>query len=531
MASDPGFPTFSVLMPTYNQEAYLPAALDSLLAQSFKDWEVLVVNDGSRDGTQQVIEAYAARDPRIRAFRQENGGTAVALNEGLRRARGAWVTWLSSDDLYEPDALEVFARGIREIPEARFFHSSFSYLMHETGELRPQPDSHAESLPAPGLETMAHFEMNYLNGITVCIQRSLLEDVGDFNPDYRWGHDADLWLRISARTRLHFLNHRTGITRLHVEQSGAAFPQAGWFDGARSCLAFLNGHSFPELFPNLDLRNPRDIQAAVQESLRVTLNSGTFLHFGVGPHPALLERLGEWLAKDCPPEVAHALRLALGALVAKTRDLAPPQAEALQRISRGEPIRYVARDPLVLMRENLEALERQNRVLAGQVRRYLGLVEGRALGSPAARAEAKAPARPKPVVGLAELAPPPVPEAFLFEPDFQGGEGREVVLSYLKAFAPGEPVILILFLDPAQEGLPSLETAQMKVLEWAVEAGLQTFPDIAVVDRPEELLDLLSSHPHAQWIPRSPGDTRGLQGPLGWRLAQARKALTGRRTA
>ena len=105
-------PIFSVLVPTYNQACFLPAALDSLLAQTVLEWEALVVDDGSTDGTREILERYAAGDKRIRVFRKHNGGTASALNKGLQHAVGEWVCWLSSDDLFKPDKLAVHLKEI-----------------------------------------------------------------------------------------------------------------------------------------------------------------------------------------------------------------------------------------------------------------------------------------------------------------------------------------------------------------------------------------------------------------------------------
>src|SRR5436309_795558 len=103
-------PFFSVLVPTYNQAHYVGQALDSLIGQSDPDWEAIVVNDGSTDGTAGILEAHRATDPRIRVIHKQNGGTGSALNEGLRHARGEWICWLSSDDLFHPRKLEIHRR-------------------------------------------------------------------------------------------------------------------------------------------------------------------------------------------------------------------------------------------------------------------------------------------------------------------------------------------------------------------------------------------------------------------------------------
>lgn len=101
-------PTVSVIVPAYDVAAYLPQCLDSLLAQSFEDFEIIVVDDGSTDGSAQLIDDYAAGHPsRIRAFHKSNGGLSDARNYGLDRARGSYIAFVDGDDLVAPRMLEM----------------------------------------------------------------------------------------------------------------------------------------------------------------------------------------------------------------------------------------------------------------------------------------------------------------------------------------------------------------------------------------------------------------------------------------
>ncbi len=97
---------FSIIVPVYNGEEYLPQTLDCLLAQSEKDIEIIAVNDGSTDSTQNIIESYAQKDGRIKAVYQENAGVSAARNNGIEKACGEYLFFLDSDDLIEPDVLE-----------------------------------------------------------------------------------------------------------------------------------------------------------------------------------------------------------------------------------------------------------------------------------------------------------------------------------------------------------------------------------------------------------------------------------------
>ena len=95
----------SVIMPAYNSEVYIRESIDSVLAQSFREFELIVVDDGSTDTTAAIVESYT--DSRIRLIRQANGGVSVARNTGLAAARGQFITFLDSDDLYYPDFLKT----------------------------------------------------------------------------------------------------------------------------------------------------------------------------------------------------------------------------------------------------------------------------------------------------------------------------------------------------------------------------------------------------------------------------------------
>lgn len=104
----------SVILPCYNAEPYLSACLDSLLGQSMRDFEVIFVDDGSRDGSLALARRYAERDKRIQVFAQANQGVSAARNLGLAQARGEWVTFVDGDDIVPGDALEILLSGAAE---------------------------------------------------------------------------------------------------------------------------------------------------------------------------------------------------------------------------------------------------------------------------------------------------------------------------------------------------------------------------------------------------------------------------------
>ncbi|QEM69759.1 glycosyltransferase [Geobacter sp. FeAm09] len=304
-------PFFSIIVPTYNQARYLPDALDTLLAQTCPTWEAVIVNDGSSDDTPRVMAAYAGRDERFRPVHKQNGGVATALNEGLRHARGEWICWLSSDDLFEPDALAIFAEALRQNPDARFFHSEFSEMDDHSGVRTPSAPGRHLHLPDGATQVIAFFRANYVHGISIAVHRSVFEAVGTFNPDLRYAQDVDMWLRISARYRLHHIDRRTCVTRVHGAMGTVGFTEAGPMDVARSCLDFLNRNRFAALFPFLDLRQPEHLVAAVNATMQTMMALEADMYRGIGFVPALLERFGEWLWCDCDAAVRETVVKAL----------------------------------------------------------------------------------------------------------------------------------------------------------------------------------------------------------------------------
>ena len=99
-------PVYSVIVPVYNVKPYLSRCLDSILSQTFSDFELIIVDDGSTDGSGQISDEYALKDSRIQVIHQENGGLSAARNTGLDRARGTYVYFADSDDYLKPELLE-----------------------------------------------------------------------------------------------------------------------------------------------------------------------------------------------------------------------------------------------------------------------------------------------------------------------------------------------------------------------------------------------------------------------------------------
>lgn len=123
-------PIISVIVPVYNTEKYLPRCIDSILAQTYTDFELLLIDDGSTDSSGAICDEYAAKDSRVRVFHKENGGVSSARNLGLDNAQGEWITFVDSDDWVKEEYIELFINNADDL----VYQSFLSIFNGETEE-------------------------------------------------------------------------------------------------------------------------------------------------------------------------------------------------------------------------------------------------------------------------------------------------------------------------------------------------------------------------------------------------------------
>ena len=185
-------------MPAYNAEKYIAASIESVLAQTYSDWELIVVDDGSTDRTATIVQEFVKRDPRIKYVFQENGRLGKARNTGIRNSTGTLVAFLDSDDLWMPTKLEAQTRAMAE-NNADVVYSK-SYVFRD-GNI----DNETETLKSPtGKFSGPDFVdflvcQNQIPVLTVLLKRSALDRVGLFEEGeaYHGCEDYDLWLRLA----------------------------------------------------------------------------------------------------------------------------------------------------------------------------------------------------------------------------------------------------------------------------------------------------------------------------------------------
>jgi GT2 family glycosyltransferase len=204
-------PLFSVIMAVYNHEAYLKQAVESVLGQTYTHWELLLIDDGSTDGSPALIDEFARRDLRIRAIHQENAGAAAARNRGLISSRGDWIAYLDSDDLWFPSTLQSYVDHLEQHPQAQFLFGSVHRLVD--GQTTSTSAEHQDR----PVGTKELFQRAFLRTLAVSHHRELLRKAGGFNPTLRWCEDYELFLRMSLHSPLEPIGRATGLRRRHTQ--------------------------------------------------------------------------------------------------------------------------------------------------------------------------------------------------------------------------------------------------------------------------------------------------------------------------
>jgi glycosyltransferase involved in cell wall biosynthesis len=203
-------PRVSIIIPVYNGANYMREAIDSALAQTSDDVEVIVVNDGSRDNgaTAEIARSYGDR---IRYIEKENGGVSSALNRGIAEMRGRWFCWLSHDDRYLPDKVSTQLAFLDGNPEARVAGCNFQ-IIDEHGNVTSEFREHL-SIVRTGRDVLS----SWIYGCGLIIDRAALIDAGRFNESNRTTQDLEMWLRLAERDAIHLMPNVLAQFRRHAE--------------------------------------------------------------------------------------------------------------------------------------------------------------------------------------------------------------------------------------------------------------------------------------------------------------------------
>jgi glycosyltransferase involved in cell wall biosynthesis len=220
-------PTLSVLIPTYNRAAFLGKTIESVMGQTFSDLEIIVVDDGSTDSTEKVITQLVKDTPswgeRIRYFFQRNQGKSVALNYGLSEARGEWIAFQDSDDLWLPNKIEEQFHAIRQyapharacFTDARFINDSS--IEASAFELAGKRYTTTTGVFGNPIELVFNF---WIFMQTILLHSRVMAEVGEFDPCLWTGQDEDFVFRLSLHTAMCYVNSPLVLIDRTPNQSG-----------------------------------------------------------------------------------------------------------------------------------------------------------------------------------------------------------------------------------------------------------------------------------------------------------------------
>jgi len=216
-------PFFSVIIPTYNRKDFLSIAIDSVLQQTFDDFELLIVDDGSGDGTRKLIKGIT--DNRLRYVRQQHKGVSAARNKGIRQARGKFICFLDSDDRFRRQKLEITHQYIKTYPRCKIFHTE--ELWYRSGKILPQKKYHKK--PEKNIFENA-LRICCISISTAAIHRNVFAKAGLFDVKLPACEDYDFWLRVASRFPVKLIPNVLTIKEGgHPDQGSKKYPAMDTF--------------------------------------------------------------------------------------------------------------------------------------------------------------------------------------------------------------------------------------------------------------------------------------------------------------
>ncbi len=213
-------PEVSVVVPAYNVEKYIADALSSLERQSFSNFEVLVVDDGSSDRTPEIIKSFSDRDSRFKLLQKPNGGLSSARNYGIRHAKSEYIALLDGDDIYGSEKLANHVTRLRSSPQIGIVYSA-SQAISDDGT---PTFIRLSGKPIKRDPLAALLCKNFIgHGSNAIFRRCIVDEIGGFDETLRSCEDVDFWLRIAATKKWHFYREPKVYSFYRVRPSGLSF--------------------------------------------------------------------------------------------------------------------------------------------------------------------------------------------------------------------------------------------------------------------------------------------------------------------
>ena len=210
-------PLVSIVIPVYNGSNYMRDAIDSALAQTYKNIEIIVVNDGSTDNTDEIAKSYGDK---IRYFSKENGGVSTALNLAIENMNGEYFSWLSHDDMYLPKKIESQINILKTLEDKKtIIYGGYKYIDEKGKSLDKVCLENEFSLDDLNKPLFALF-LHKISGCTLLINRIHFQKIGLFDKKLKTTQDYDLWFKILNQNKIQYDAHCLTLSRIHKNQTG-----------------------------------------------------------------------------------------------------------------------------------------------------------------------------------------------------------------------------------------------------------------------------------------------------------------------
>jgi glycosyltransferase involved in cell wall biosynthesis len=196
----------SIIIPLYNKERHIERALESVFAQTYKNYELIVIDDGSTDNSVNIVEEIS-RNHDIRIFHEENSGVSTARNKGIAEARYDYIAFLDSDDAWNPMFLEKIVSLINKFPQAGAYVTAYDIIRKEGREYTPRfayLPKDTEEVLIPNYFISMLYGDPMITSSSVCIKKETFEKAGYFPVEERLGEDKDMWARIALEYPIAF---------------------------------------------------------------------------------------------------------------------------------------------------------------------------------------------------------------------------------------------------------------------------------------------------------------------------------------
>ena len=194
-------PYFSIIVPTYNRGNFILKALESLKNQLFKDWECIIIDDGSTDNTKSLLYNYCRENPKFKYHYQSNQERSAARNNGIKQAKGKYICFLDSDDYYLECRLENLYNELIH----RKHDLLFTGITYEQNEKRTEL-----KYEFPEQNILDYLAKNVIGIPQVCLKREIFK-IHEFNPEISIGEDFELWIRLSKEYKFNYQEHNASV--------------------------------------------------------------------------------------------------------------------------------------------------------------------------------------------------------------------------------------------------------------------------------------------------------------------------------